>query len=168
MLFSVDTFQTGEARDPARKEEGFYFSTYNRTDAVQRVQDILTALSYLKAAWNPRKIVVVGQGIAGLWCLLARPFFSDPLAVAADVDGFDSESDEAYIQKLHVPLLRRAGDFQTAALLAADSPLLLHNLGQRFSSAGFTHAYSLHNSSQHLRISDRELSGAEIASWSMG
>ena len=168
MLLSVDTFQTGAARDAARKEEGTYFSTYNRTDTVLRVQDILTALVYMEAAWHPKRIVVVGQGMAGLWCLLARPFFPEPLAVAADVDGFDSGSDEAYLHKLHVPLLRRAGDFQTAALLAADSPLLLHNLGQRFSSAGFTQTYALHNTSQRLHISKRELPVSEIADWLMG
>jgi len=166
LLLSVDTFQTGEARDPNRKAACHYFPTYNRTDDAQRVQDILTALAYLEAAWKPAKITVVGQGMAGLWCLLARPFIKvKECAVAADAAGFDSAKDESYLEKLYVPLLRRAGDFQSAALLAAASPLLLHNTGGRFASDAFKHAYGLHNASARLRVSDSEVSATEIAAW---
>lgn len=165
MLFSIDAFQTGEARDPSRKMEGGFFSTYNRTDDVQRVQDILTALVYLEARWKPQKIAVVGQGLAGLWCLLARVFLRNPVPVAADTAGFASASDSAYLEGLHIPLLRRAGDFQTAALLAPASPLLLHNLAGRFAAEAFAQAFELQNASDHLRVSNSELPAAEIASW---
>jgi len=164
-LFSIDAFQTGEASDPSRKMDGPFFSTYNRTDDAQRVQDILTALVYLEAAWRPERIVIAGQGLAGLWCLLARPFFRTPFALVADVAGFDSANDGAYLEKLHIPLLRRAGDFQTAALLAPVSPLLLHNLGPHFSSEPFNHAFRIQNAPKQLRLSSQELSAGEIAAW---
>jgi hypothetical protein len=145
--------------------EGKFFPAYNRTDDMQRVQDILTALVYLEAAAQPARIGLVGQGVAGLWCLLARPFFSKPYPVAADAAGFDIASDDAYLEKLRIPLLRRAGDFQTAALLAEPSPLLLYNLGDKFSAEAFSNAYSLQNVSGRLRVEGGVVSAVEIATW---
>lgn len=165
LLFSIDAFQTGEAIDRSRKMDGPFFSTYNRTDDAQRVQDVLTALVYLEEAWRPERIVIAGQGLAGLWCLLARPFFRAPFPLVADVAGFDTANDAAYLEKLHIPLLRHAGDFQTAALLAPTSPLLLHNLGQHFASEPFNHAFKVQGASQQLRLSSQELSATEITSW---
>jgi len=165
LVLAVDAFQTGEARDAARKMAAGFFPTYNRTDDMQRVQDVLTALTYLETVWRPEKIAVVGQGLAGLWCLLARPFFRAAHAVAADVAGFESTKDEAYLEKLHVPLLRRAGDFQTAALLAPASPLLLHNAGSGFDSAAFQHAYTLRGASDRLKVLPAEASTTDLAAW---
>ncbi len=165
LVLAIDAFQTGEARDAARKMAAGFFPTYNRTDDMQRVQDVLTALTYLEAVWRPEKIAVVGQGLAGLWCLLARPFFKKDYAVAADVAGFESAKDEAYLEKLHVPLLRRAGDFQTAALLAPASPLLLHNAGSGFDSAAFQRAYTLRGASDRLKVVPAETSATELAAW---
>jgi hypothetical protein len=164
-LFSIDAFQTGEASDRSRKMDGLFFSTYNRTDDAQRVQDILTALVYLEVAWRPESIVIAGQGLAGLWCLLARPFFRTPFALVADVVGFDAANDAAYLEKLHIPLLRRAGDFQTAALLAPTSPLLLHNLGPHFSSEPFKHAFRIQGAPNQLRLSSQELSATQVTAW---
>jgi len=165
LVFAIDAFQTGEAADASRKMECPYFSTYNRTDDAQRVQDILTGLVYLEEAWRPSRIVIVGQGPAGLWSLLARPFFRVPCALAADVAGFDAADDAAYLRSLHIPLLRQAGDFQTAAPLASPSPLLLHNLGSHFSSEPFEHAFKVQGVPDRLRVSTQELSAVEIATW---
>jgi dienelactone hydrolase len=165
LLLCIDAFGTGKARDPERQARAMYFTAYNRTDDMHRVQDILTALAYLEAAWKPQKMVIVGQGLAGLWCLLARPFFKSGYAVAADAAGFENNKDEAFLEKLNVPLLRRAGDFQTSALLAPASPLLLHNLGGRFTGEPFKHAFALHDADSRLRISNGELSPTEIAAW---
>jgi dienelactone hydrolase len=165
LLLSVDTFQTGAARDAERKTRVGFFTCYNRTDDIERVQDILTALAWLEAAWRPGKISVVGQGTAGLWCLLARPFFPKDYTVVADAAAFDASKDESYVEKLYVPLLRRAGDFQSAALLAPASPLLLHNTGSGFAGGAFQHAYSLHGASDRLRVSEGEASPADVAAW---
>ena len=165
LLFSVDAFQTGQAADPSRKMTAPFFSTYNRTDDAERVQDILTGLVYLKEARRPNNIVIVGQGVAGLWTLLARPFFRTPFALVADVAGFDSGDDGAYLERLYIPLLRQAGDFQTAAFLAPPSPLLLHNLGTHFSSEPFEHSFKVQGAPNRLRVSTQELPAAEIAAW---
>jgi len=165
LLLSVDTFQTGAARDQERNTHVRFFPCYNRTDAIERVQDILTALAWLEAAWQPAKISVIGQGMAGLWCLLARPFLPQDYAVAADAAGFESSRDESYLEKLYIPLLRRAGDFQSAALLAPASPLLLHNTGGAFAGGAFQHAYALQGASGRLRFSEAEVPASDVAAW---
>ena len=93
--------------------------------------------------------------------LLSRP----PLTLVADVVGFDSANDAAYLEKLHIPLLRQAGDFQTAALLAPPSPLMLHNLGTHFLSEPFEHAFKVQGAPKKLCVSSQELSALEIAAW---
>ncbi len=165
LLFAVDVFQTGEALDATRKMEGRFFPTYNRTDAMQRVQDILTAVSYLNANWHPRRTVITGEGMAGLWCLLARPFLDASCAMAADTARFESGIDDAYLKTLNIPLLRRAGDFQSAALLASGSPLLLYNHAESFSVEPFRKAFSLQGVSNHLRTSALEVSASDIGEW---
>jgi hypothetical protein len=82
-----------------------------------------------------------------------------------DVVGFDSANDAAYLEKLHIPLLRQAGDFQTAALLAPPSPLMLHNLGTHFLNEPFEHAFKVQGASNKLCVSSQELSASEIAAW---
>ena len=49
-------------------------------------------------------------------------------AVAADAARFACDNDQTRIDNLHIPLLGRAGDFQTAAFLGGDRPLLLYKL----------------------------------------
>lgn len=165
VIVSMDTFQTGEAREPARKMQGRFFSTYNRTDDMQRVQDILTSLEFMRAAWAPQKVLVIGEGIAGLWCLLARALLQGPVSMAADAADFENENDQAYLEKLHIPLLRRAGDFQTAALLGGTSPLLLHNVGNGSLDAGYRHSFALVNAADRLHVSRTQLGAPQIVEW---
>ena len=164
LVLSVDTFQTGEARDASRKAEAEYFLCYNRTDDMQRVQDILTALTWLEMR-NPGRISVVGQGMAGLWCLLARPLFANGFALAADAASFDASKDESFIHHLYIPLLRKAGDFASAAWLAPASPLLLHNTGGLAWGEAYKQAYALQNAGERLKMLDTQASDAEISAW---
>ena len=48
-----------------------------------------------------------------------------------DVGDFDTSSDAAYLDRLYIPGLRRAGDLKTAAALARGT-LVIHNAGDRF------------------------------------
>ena len=114
-----------------------FFTTYNRTAAANRVQDVLTALAYVqqimlaKAPANPR-ITLIGLGEAGLWALLARGLAPRLERTVVDAVQLDSASDEALLQRLPIPGLRRAGDFATAVTLAPLSPLVIHNSGGKF------------------------------------
>ena len=140
VVLLLDAFLTGEhasaeALAARVRPFGEFFDTYNRTNLQERVQDILTAIAYLRSRTGIQYIGVAGQGQAGLWALLAAPVAD---AVAADCNQTDLTTDDALLtEDLYSPGLRRLGDFHTAAVLAAPHPLLLHNTGDKFSAAAW-------------------------------
>jgi dienelactone hydrolase len=164
-LLALDPFQCGEARDAHRETKVEFFTTYNRTDDMQRVQDILTAASFLEAVLRPKEIAVVGEGMAGLWCLLARPLLSSSIVTVADATGFESGSDEAYLEKLYVPLLRRAGDFASAAFLGPAARLAIHNSAGKFATQSFQDSFRLQERGDALHLSDSLMAAGEIGRW---
>jgi hypothetical protein len=123
-----------------------FFTTYNRTATANRVQDILTALAYVQhgmlpqSSTNPR-VTLIGQGEAGLWTLLARGLAPRVERTVVDVAQLDSARDEALLQYLPIPGLRRAGDFVTAVTLAPLSPLVIHNSGGKFQTDALAAVY---------------------------
>jgi dienelactone hydrolase len=164
-VLAIDAFQTGAARDAKRETKVEFFTTYNRTDDMQRVQDILTAAVFLEAVLQPKEMALVGEGMAGLWCLLARPLLPKLISTAADAAGFENESDEAYLDMLYIPLLRRAGDFASAAFLGPAAPLAIHNAGGKFKTEAFRDSFQLQDAAGELRVSDTALTAKEIAAW---
>lgn len=132
-IIVFDAFLTGELANreiaAARKHTAHHFSTYNRTDLQERVQDLITTCTFAQAHNKGRKVVLIGEGRAGLWALLAAPAAD---ATIADADNLDLSTDTALLAPdLFAPGLRKLG-FQSAATLAAPRPLLVHNAGEKF------------------------------------
>lgn len=179
-VFSIDAFQTGEHRG-TRDMSDRMFTTYNRTDDAERVQDILTALTYLNGrkqlqqdararppgAVELGEVSLVGMDRAGLWVLLARALAPQDFAArtAADAGQFETENDAAYLEKLFIPLIRRAGDFRTATALIAPAPLLIHNTATGFKLDWARDAYRAAGREAALAVKEAPASEAEIASW---
>ena len=126
LVLAIDCF------NHLRKTEDKFFTTYNKTDTQLRVQDIVTALAWLHCRKDVGEINLVGLDDAGLWCLLARPFAPFVKKTTADAAQFNATSDDAYLKKLYVTVLRRAGDFRAAVALIGNAPLLIHNAGEAF------------------------------------
>ena len=110
--------------DTAAASKITHFDTYNRTAASQRIAD------FVRAARDAPGAAVVADGDAALAALLARAVVPIPAAVL-DVGRFDTSSDAAYVDRLYIPGLRRAGDLQTAVALGKGT-LVIHNAGDRF------------------------------------
>jgi hypothetical protein len=104
------------------------FDTYNRTAASQRVADLVAVLS------KEPNAILIADGDAGLAGLLAAAVVPVTRAIL-DVGRFDLSSDAAFLDRLYIPGIRRAGDLRTAAAMAQGS-LVLHNAGDRFSLEG--------------------------------
>jgi hypothetical protein len=164
LVMSLDAFNTGSAKAQRDMSDQF-FTTYNRTDDANRVQDILTALAYLKSKTGIREVNLVGLERAGLWCLLARALVPELSATVADADGFDSSDDAKYLEKLYIPHLRRAGDFRTALMLAAPSRLLIQNTAGRFGTEWALLAYRIGQAEARLRIESGKLPLSDVSSW---
>ena len=167
-VLGVDAFLTGAYSSAdgkvIRDTSDRYFTTYNRTDAALRVQDIVTALTYLKSQIAVSNLNLIGLGEAGLWCLLAAGF-ADVDRTVVDANGFDNDNDEAYLQNLPIPSIRRVGDFRTAGTLVAPRHLLIHNTSNTFQTDWIADVYRAVDAINRLRVETETVSEADIAAW---
>ncbi len=134
---AIDVFQTARARDSrdiagAGRAAKKHFTTFNRTDSANRVQDVLTAITYFRTRFNVREINLVGMGQGGVWSLFARALADDGIRLIGDLGQFDAASDSEFTNKLFIPHLRKAGDFRGASVLLAGHKTLLHNVNEAF------------------------------------
>ncbi|HXB73833.1 MAG TPA: hypothetical protein VNY05_36680 [Candidatus Acidoferrales bacterium] len=111
-VLMIDAFQTGAAVAP-RDRSGKFFTTFNKTDDANRVQDILTALAWIKTPNTD----LVGIGKAAVWCLFAAAVAPQSVPLKADLGSF-SGSDQDYLDRFFVPGIQRAGGLRAARLLA--------------------------------------------------
>ena len=171
-LLLIDAFQTGAAtavRDIAgagRRAETYYH-VFNRSDAANRVQDVLTAVAFLRRHTGAETINVVGTGRAGLWVLLAAALDPGELTVAVDLDQFDATDDDAYVNDLFIPGLRRAGDVRAAGPLLSRRRLWLHNVRAGFPLSWFETSFEAEGRSEYLRIDEERASAEALAAWLM-
>jgi hypothetical protein len=147
----IDVFGTGEHGDYERSEDSGFFTTYNRTTAALRVQDIVTALRCFTGRGDVSEVNLIGIGEAGLWSLLAAGF-TDVKNVVVDAAAFDNSNDTAFLETLPIPSLRQVGDFRTAGTLIAPQSLIIHNTGDAFRTAWITEIYGNIGASQHLLV----------------
>jgi dienelactone hydrolase len=133
-VLGIDAFQTGFARAPRDRSKGF-FTTFNQTDDANRIQDILTALEYLRSRTGRTEVNLLGLEMGGVWSLFARALADDKVNLAADLSQFRASTDSEYIEKFFIPGIRRAGDFRAAARLVDSGETLLHNASREFPRA---------------------------------
>jgi hypothetical protein len=164
LVASLDAFNTGGARAPRDTSDRF-FTTYNRTDDANRVQDVLTVLAWLKRRPGGRRVSLVGLGRAGLWCLLAQALAPGLDAVVADADGFATERDECYFDRISIPLLRSVGGFETALTLGLGSRVRVHNTGGLFETARVEESARLSGAGGRIESSPEPLSDAAVTAW---
>ncbi|MBS4205448.1 alpha/beta hydrolase family protein [Lederbergia citrea] len=103
-----------------------YFTTYNYTDSVLRVQDIVHIYRFLQDCQYD-KLHVVGLYEAGLWASAALPFLSKLDSASVDLNGFNLDSDEQYVNHFFVPHFRAIGGFETCFHLAEPRILKVFN-----------------------------------------
>ena len=161
----IDVFGTGEHPNYERSEDTNYFTTYNRTTAALRVQDIVTALHCFTGRGDISEVNLIGIGEAGLWCLLAAGF-ADVKNVVVDAAKFDLrddiDGDAAFLKTLPIPNIRQVGDFQTAGTLIAPRPLTIHNTGGVFDTAWIAEIYGNIGASQLMLVAEGVLPDEEI------
>jgi dienelactone hydrolase len=159
-----DLFNSGKAavtRNDARK----YFTTYNRTDEANRVQDMLTCLAYIRSQGSTPRIRVVGFEGAGLIALLARGLATDDAAFAIDLEQFNPTSDEAFLKRLNIALIRRAGDLRSAAVLNLQAPLWGFNAAQEFPAGWIQSVFESTGKGALLKIETQPAAEDKILEW---
>jgi len=107
----IDAFQTGSAV-AQRDRSGKMFLTFNKTDDANRVQDILTALAWLKRP----KVQLIGLGKSAIWCEFAAAVSPIAVDLQADLSNFQGTDDE-FVKDFFVPAIQRAGGLRAARSL---------------------------------------------------
>ena len=172
----ADLFLIGERANPTadttrRKvadDFGQFFTTYNRTDTQERVQDIITVCACLHQVFDrasgKHTITLAGMEQAGVWTMLAAPAAD---AVIADCNQLDLTNDAALLtDDLFVPCLRKMGDFRTSLTLAAPHPLLLHNTGAKFTAGDWLRdVYAGIGGAPKLQTSPERLTDDALVNW---
>ena len=164
---AIDVFQTARARDTrdiagAGNSAERHFTTFNRTDNSNRIQDVLTAITYFRTRFNVREINLVGIGEGGVWSLFARVLADDGIRLIADLDGFDAGSDAEFESKLFIPHIRKAGDFRAASVLVAGHKTLLHNVNASFPRGWIEASFGAAEAQDLLELQSTALSEQEL------
>jgi hypothetical protein len=107
----IDAFQTGLAAAP-RDRSVKMFLTFNRSDDANRVQDILTAIAWLKQPKTQLSCI----GKAAVWCEFAAAVSPVGVDLQADVSGFQGTDDD-FVKGFFVPGIQRAGGLSAARAL---------------------------------------------------
>ncbi len=131
IVMSIDAFQTGTAVAP-RDTSNRAFANFNLTNDAARVQDILTALEYLRNRSKAQTVNLVGLEMAGVWAYFARTLAGEGVNLAADLNQFAADTDAEYVNKLYIPGVRKAGDFNAAAVMNTQGRLLVYNASAQF------------------------------------
>ncbi|MGH9629662.1 MAG: hypothetical protein ACRD7E_15210, partial [Bryobacteraceae bacterium] len=121
----IEVFQTGGAVEPRnlqfrknRPEKGYYL-TFNRSADANRIQDILTALAFLKQRGEQR-IQLTGLGKAAIWSLFAAAIAPLDVSLCADLGGFAGQ-DREFVDAMFVPGIQRAGGLNAALRLTENA-----------------------------------------------
>ncbi len=93
--------------------------------SVSRTSSMRCALRPMPRSWHPAT-----TRLRDCW----RRRSSRGAGLVLDVGDFDTTSDAAFVERLYIPGLRRAGDSATATALAGDR-VVIHNTGDRFMPA---------------------------------
>ncbi len=115
-MLLIDAFQTGSAVAPRDRSHRF-FLTFNRSDDANRVQDILTALAFLKAK-KPGEIELVGLDRAAVWSVFAAALSPEKVKLNAAAQSF-AGTDQEFLDRFFVPGIQRAGGWKAALALTA-------------------------------------------------
>lgn len=133
-VLCIDVFLIGEHHAPDKITErvrvGRFMDTFQPTDTGYRVQDVVTALAFLRARRDlTGNIGLCGLREAGIWCLFAAAIDGKTGPVVVDLNRFPVDDDQAWIDTYYVPCIRSVGDVRTAAALIAPRPLVVMNTG---------------------------------------
>ena len=164
----MDLFLSGEVA-PASGESAYvdegprgFFTTYNRSIAAWRVQDLLTALSYLEGRDDVGAKSVIGLGSTGLLCLFASSCADGIDRIYAEVEDFDLGDDEAWAKHCLIPGVRSAGDVRTALALLVPTRVYVHTRKGRGFPAGWARRlYRIVGKGANLRVSIGKKPGAQ-------
>ncbi|NLN92844.1 MAG: acetylxylan esterase [Candidatus Hydrogenedens sp.] len=145
MVLSMDAFLLGEYQGPEkavkRVEKGKFSDPFLPTTTACRVQDILTAASFLRSRFDTTdSLDLVGLEAGGLWSLFAAAVDRDIQKVFVDLYQQDISDDSFWEEKFFVPGIRSLGDVPAACIAGGPERFQFFNgtLSEELTTLGLT------------------------------
>ena len=110
----IDAFQTGSCV-ASRNRSVLHFLAFNVTDDAARVQDVLTALAYLRTR-DSGPVELIGLEGASVWALFADALAPSGVVFAPKLGKF-AGTDEDFVSGFFVPGIQNAGGINAALKL---------------------------------------------------
>jgi hypothetical protein len=118
-ILVIDAFQTGTAAGEKRDKSHRQFLTFQHSDDVERVQDVLTALRWLTLQSKlPIAVTLDAEGPAQYWALAAAAVAPTTVKLKVAFDPKLPGDDAVLAQTFFVPGLQWAGGIEALAKLA--------------------------------------------------
>ncbi len=116
-VFRVRGYASGHLRIPLRTWESFSWpDAYNRSNLLNAVQDVVTALAAVRDAYPELPLTLAGLDECGLPAALGAAVAGGVDQLVVDLDGSDPGYDGELLQRLPVGSIRRVGDLRAAFL----------------------------------------------------
>jgi hypothetical protein len=119
----IDPFLIGEHNSPSsitlRVRIGGFMDTFQPTDTANRIQDILTATSYIRSRRDMTgNIQIAGHNNAAVWVKFATAL--DPTLISENKgkNTFDRINDTQWVEQFYIPSIRTLGGLQLADVLS--------------------------------------------------
>jgi dienelactone hydrolase len=169
-VMAIDVFKTGEhilshGVTTERDESKPHFTTYNKTDTQQRIQDILTAGKYLQQTFSGRHVNLLGLHRGGIWGMLAAPIGGKLFAhIICSEDQIDL-SQTGQLLPFFIGGLAKYGGVPTALALTAeqDTKVTIYNVNPAMNMDKIKTAYRSLGRLNHLSIIPGNLTTPKIA-----
>jgi len=130
-----------------------HWTTYNPTPTAIQVGEIREAIRGLLKRPDVKGLDIIGLDACGRLVLLARAL--EPQVNHTSVDfPYSGVTDQLVADTLFIPLLRRAGDFRTAAVMIAPGALTVHGLRDGALRSWLQKVYRAAGARDMLRIDD--------------
>ena len=113
-MLLIDAFQTGSCV-ASRNRSVLHFLAFNVTDDAARVQDVLTALAYLRTR-DSGPVELIGLEGASVWALFADALAPSGVVFAPKLGKF-AGTDEDFVSGFFVPGIQNAGGINAALKL---------------------------------------------------
>jgi dienelactone hydrolase len=165
VVLAIDPYLMGENTNPfAVVAPGgiAHYTGYNRGTTAERVQDIVTALNFVRGRVGKGTVNLVGLGSAGPLCLLARTQSPFVARTVVDANQFDYRADSELAADQVLPGIVRLGGLRAAGTLVAPGRLFLHNTGDGLDTNWIEDAYRIENAAAGLQVSRNEATVAQI------
>ncbi len=165
VVLAIDPYQTGENTDPfaAAAPGGIaHYTGYNRSTAVERVNDVVTVLNFVRNRVGKGTVNLVGLGSAGPLCLLARTQSPFVARTVIDANRFDYRADSELAADAVLPGIVRLGGLRAAGTLVAPGRLFVHNTGDGLDTSWIEESYRIENAAAGLEVSRNEATVAQI------